>query len=142
MTVEIEFAEQQPFPSTSDLTIFNGGVKRGVTTLYAFAILEKPVSAGVVSLVTIRKIHKGRFGAEATVSFPTIAGGAGSVTSFSATLNRRFSYKGKKVSALTLECPDDGKIQTRSKAIFSDGTTTQNQVLRSCTAKGRPEIKE
>jgi len=135
MNVEVEFAESAPFLIKSALTIFNGGAKQGVTTLYIHSFFKNPVSAAVVSVVKIRKIDRGRFGTEATIRFPVIAGGSGSITSLSATLNRRFSYKGKRVSPLTLKWPN-GKIRARSEAIFSDSTHAKAEVLRPCIPKG------
>lgn len=135
MDVEVAFPEQQPLQIKSALTIFNGGVKQGVTTLFAYTYFKKPVSAAVVSRVEIKKIHKGRYGTKATISVPVIAGGSGSVTAFAATLFRRFSYKGKRASLVTLKCPD-GKIQAQAEAIFSDGMHAHAQVLRACTPKG------
>jgi hypothetical protein len=135
MNVEVALPESEPILLKSALTIFNGGVKKGVTMLLFYIFLKKPVSAAVVTVVKIKKIHEGRFGTEATFSFPIIAGGSGSVTSFSATLNKRFSYKGKRVSLLTLKCPN-GKIRARSEAIFSDSTHAKAEVLRPCIPKG------
>lgn len=135
MNVNVAFPEQSPISMRSALTIFNGGSKQGVTTLFAHAFLKNPVSAAVVSRVEIKRIHKGRFGTKATISFPVIAGGNGSVTAFDTTLYKRFSYQGKRASLVTLECPD-GRIQARAEAIFSDGTNAGTQVLRPCIAKG------
>jgi hypothetical protein len=135
MNVEVAFPEQPPISLKSALTVFNRGVRQGVTTLLVYAFLKNPVSAAVVTTVKIKKIHKGRFGAEAIFSLPVIAGGSGSVTSFSTTLHRRFSYKGKRASLLTLKCPD-GKIQARAEAVFSDGAQANAEVLRPCIPKG------
>lgn len=135
MNVEVAFPESEPILLKNALTIFNGGVKQGVTTLLMYAFLKNPVSAAVVTTVKIKKIHKGRFGTEAAFSFPVIAGGNGSVTSFSATLYKRFAYKGRRASLLTLKCPD-GKIRARAEAIFSDGTHSHAEVLRPCIPKG------
>jgi hypothetical protein len=135
MDVEVAFPEQPPISLKSALTVFNGGFKQGVRTLLARVFVEKPVSAAVVTVVKIKKIHKGRFGTEAIFSLPVIAGGSGSVTAFDATLFRRFSYKGKRASLLTLKCPD-GKIRARAEAVFSDGTQANAEVLRPCIPKG------
>lgn len=135
MNIEVAFPEQPPISLKSALTVFNGGVKQGVTTLLVHVFLKNPVSAAVVTIVKIKKIHKGRFGTKAIFSFPVIAGGSGSVTAFDATLFKRFSYKGKRASLVTLRCPD-GRIQAQTEAIFSDGTHTDTEVIRPCTPKG------
>jgi hypothetical protein len=135
MSVEIALPEQSPLLVKSALTFFNRGVKQGVTTLLMYAFLKNPVPAAVVTIVKIRKVHKGRFGTEAVFSLPVIAGGNGSVTAFDAKLYKRFSYKGKRANLVTLKCPD-GKIRARAEAIFSDGTEAEAEVLRPCTPRG------
>jgi hypothetical protein len=134
MSIEVAFPEQPPVSLKSALTVFNGGVKQGVTTLLVHVFFKNPVSAAVVTVVKIKKIHKGRFGTKAIFSLPVIAGGSGSVTSFSATLYKRFSYKGKRASLLTLKCPD-GKIRARAAVVFSDGSQVQTEVSRPCVPK-------
>jgi hypothetical protein len=133
--VEIEFAEQKPIPVTSKLLVFNGGVKGGVTTLYIHAYITVPTPAAIVTTVKIKKIHHGRYGLLSTATIPKIAGGAGSITSFALTVNKKYTYKGKKVSVLSAKCPD-GKLQAHATAIFSDGTKASAEILRTCTGKG------
>jgi hypothetical protein len=133
--VEIEFAEQPPIPVKSKLILFNGGERGGVTTFYIHAYITVPTPAAIVTTVKIKKIHNGRYGIESIASVPKIAGGSGSVTAFNLTVNKKFTYKGKKVSVLTLKCPD-GKIQAHGTAIFSDGTKASAEVIRTCTGKG------
>lgn len=132
--VAIEFPESKTIPVDSKLLIFNGGFRGGITTLYAHAYITVPVPAAIVTTVKIKTIHRGRFGTEAIISVPKIAGGSGSVTAFSSTINKKFSYKGKKVSVLTLKCTD-GKILARGEALFSDGTHLKAEVVRTCTPK-------
>jgi hypothetical protein len=133
--IEIEFAEQPPIPVKSKLLVFNGGFKGGVTTLYIHAYITVPTPAAVVTTLKIKKIHHGRYGLLTTATIPKIAGGSGSVTSFSLKIDKKFNYKGKKVSVLTAKCPD-GKIQAHATAIFDDGTRASAEILRTCTGKG------
>jgi len=135
MNIDIAFPEQLPFTRPVNLVIFNGGVKEGVTTLYVYGFVAAPVSAVIAMPVKITKIHNGRFDTKALISVSKIAGGYGSVTSVSATIDRQFSYRGKRLSVLALKCPD-GKIRVRSEAIFSDETHANAEVLRACTPKG------
>ncbi len=82
----------------------------------------------------IKKIHNGRFGLKSVASVPKIAGGSGSVTFFALKIDKKFTYKGKKVSVLTAKCPD-GKLQAHGTAVFSDGTRASAEVIRTCTGK-------
>jgi hypothetical protein len=134
-SVEIAFPESKVVPVSSKLLVFNGGKKGGVTTFFIHAYITVPVPAAIVTTVKIKKIHHGRYGYLATASVPKIAGGSGSVTSFSLTINKRYTYKGKKMSILSAKCPD-GKLQANGTAVFSDGTRASAGIVRTCTGKG------
>jgi hypothetical protein len=121
-------------PSTK-LLIINGGFKAGVTTLYAYGYVAAPTPTAVVTTIEIKKIHRGRYGTEATLSIPVVAGGAGSITSFSATIRKQRPYKSRRISVITLKC-SSGHILIRGQAFFSDGTTVPTRIRRPCTAAG------
>jgi hypothetical protein len=130
--VEIKFPEQNPIPVSSKLIVFNGGTAGGVTTFFIHAYITVPTPAAIVTTVKIKKIHKGRYGLESIASIPKIAGGSGSVTSFSLTINKKYTYKGKKMSVLTAKCPD-GKLQAHATSVFADGTKAAATITRTCT---------
>jgi hypothetical protein len=133
--VEIAFPESKVVPVSSKLLVFNGGTKGGVTTFFIHAYITVPVPSAIVTTVKIKKIHHGRYGLLATASVPKIAGGSGSVTSFSLNVGKQYTYKGKKMTILSAKCPD-GKLQANGTAIFSDGTRASAGVVRTCTGKG------
>jgi hypothetical protein len=133
--IEVAFPESKVVPAHSKLLVFNGGTKGGVTTFFIHAYITVPVPSAVVTTVKIKKIHKGRYGLLAIGSIPKIAGGSGSVTSFSLTVNKKYTYKGKKMSILSAKCPD-GKLQANGTAVFADGTRASAGVVRTCTGKG------
>jgi hypothetical protein len=124
--VGIKFAEQEEILVHSELLAFSGGVKGGVTTLLIHAYITVPTPAAIVTTVKIKKIHKGRYGLLSTASIPKIAGGAGSVKSFSLKLNK---------GIVSATCPD-GHLNARGKAVFADGNTLSGSVVRTCTGKG------
>ena len=66
---------------------------------------------------------------------PKIAGGSGSVTAFSLTFHRLFTYKGKKQSYFLAKCPS-GKFVAQAEAIFTNGEKIKGGVVRPCTPKG------
>lgn len=133
--VGIFFDDQgKEIPVKSDLLMFNGGVKGGVTTLFVHAYITVPVPAAIVTTVKIKKINKGRYGLLSIASIPKIAGGSGSVKSFNLKIDKKFTYKGKKHSVLNLKCPD-GRVQARVEAVFDDGTRAKIEVVKPCTGK-------
>ena len=133
--VEIAFPESKPIPVSSKLLVFNGGTSGGVTTYYIHAYITVPIPAAIVTTVKIKKIHHGRYGLEAVASIPKIAGGQGSVTSFSLGINKTYTYKGKKMSVISAKCTD-GKFQANVIAKFADGTKAEAEIIRTCTPKG------
>src|ERR1700712_980812 len=133
--ISIAFPESGDVKAHSKLLIFNGGEAGGVTTFFIHAYITVPVPAAVVTTVKIKKIHHGRYGLLAVASIPKIAGGSGSVVAFKFTIDKKFTYKGKKVSVLSAKCPD-GKLQAHATAIFADGTKASTEFVRPCTGKG------
>lgn len=133
--VQIAFPESKVVPVASKLLVFNGGESGGVITFYIHAYITVPVPAAIVTTVKIKKIHNGRYGMLATATIPKIAGGSGSVTSFSLKIDKKYTYKGNSVSVLNAKCPD-GKLQAHATAIFADGTKASAEVIRTCTGKG------
>jgi hypothetical protein len=133
--VEIAFPESKVVPVSSKLLVFNGGEAGGVTTFFIHAYITVPVPAAIVTTVKIKKVHHGRYGLETISTIPKIAGGSGSVTSFSLKIDKKFTYKGKKVSVLSAKCPD-GKLQAHAVGVFADGTKAATDFVRPCTGKG------
>jgi hypothetical protein len=134
-TAAIAFPEQGDVLASSKIVVFNGGESGGVITLYIHAYLTVPVPAAIVTTVKIKKIHHGRYGTLSTASIPKIAGGSGSVVSFNLKIDKKYTYKGKRISVLTAKCPD-GKLQAHVTALFADGTRASAEIIRSCTGKG------
>lgn len=68
-------------------------------------------------------------------SVPKIAGGSGSATYFSFTIDRSLTVHGERHSVLRARCPD-GHILAHSLAVFEDGTRAGADVVRTCVPKG------
>lgn len=134
-TVEVAFPDQTPFSATGPLVFFNGGKKGGVTTLLIHAYVAVPAPTAIVTTVRITRIKKGHFGTRAVASIPTIAGGSGSVTDFDFTVNRNYTYKGKKKSYLLAKCAT-GKFYAYATAQFTNGDRVSGGIVRTCTRKG------
>jgi hypothetical protein len=62
----------------------------------------------------------------ATGTVPKIAGGSGSPTFFTLTLNK---------GIVKATCPD-GHLSAHGTAVFADGTKASGTVLRPCTGRG------
>ena len=135
VTAQVAFAEQRPLTIPSKLLLFNGGEKGGKTIWYAHAYLSNPVSAAIVTTVTITKIHRGRFGTLVVAKIPQIAGGAGSGTSFKLTIFKFVKVGKKKINPISGRCAD-GKVKFHFAATFEDGTKAETELISACAAKG------
>lgn len=133
--VRVAFPEQTPFQSTGPLILFNGGVRHGVTTMYIHAYVSVPTPTAIVTVVKIKKIHKGPYGTRAMARIPKIAGGAGSVTSFTLAVHRTFKRGGKKQSYLLARCAN-GRFRAHAVLRAADGTTMGGSIVRSCRQSG------
>jgi hypothetical protein len=80
------------------------------------------------------KIKKSGNGLKTVTTVPKIANGAGSVTSFSLKIDKKYTYKHKKYSVLSAKCVG-GKVQAHVTAKFYDNSKLSANVLRTCTSK-------
>ncbi len=123
--VEIQFPEQNPIPVSSKLLVINGGTSGGTTTLFIHAYITVPTPAAIVTTLKIKKHPHGRYGLKTIATIPKIAGGSGSVTSFSLKVDNK-----KKV--ISAQCPD-GKLQAHATAKFANGEKVSAGIIRTCT---------
>jgi hypothetical protein len=133
--VEVAFPEQALITARGPIVLFNGGVHGGTTLLLIHTYVAVPAPTAVIATVKLTRIHRGHYGIHADARIPRIAGGAGSVTKFKLTINRTFTYKGKKESYLTASCPT-GRYYAEGKVQFSDGTRLGITHILPCTPMG------
>jgi len=133
--VEVAFPEQAPFSAKGPIVLFNGGVQGGTTLLFIHAYVSVPAPTAVLATVKITRIHRGHFGLHTVSAIPVIAGGSGSVTEFNLTINRTFTYKGKKKSYLTASCPT-GHYFAEGEVQFDDNTKLKVTHVLPCTPMG------
>ncbi|HET7589666.1 MAG TPA: hypothetical protein VFK14_05725 [Solirubrobacterales bacterium] len=134
-TVQVAFPEQPPFSSTGPLALFNGGVHRGVTTMYIHAYVSVPTPTAIVTVVKIKKEHKGPYGTRAVARIPKIAGGSGSLTKFAFAIHRTFRRGGRKQSYLLARCAN-GRFRAHAVLQTSDGRRISGSILRTCRPRG------
>jgi len=130
--VEVAFPEQDPIVAKGPIYLFNGGVHGGTTLLFIHTYVNVPAPTAVVVTTKITHIHRGHYGLHTVSKIPRIAGGAGSVTKFKLTIDRTFTYKGKKESYLTASCPT-GLYYAEGKVQFSDSTVLKVTHILPCT---------
>jgi hypothetical protein len=99
---------------------------------YVYVAVPAPTA-----VVVVAKLSKdsGRFGYTVAISVPEIAGGAGSLTSFDLTINRKWTYQGRQHSYLSAECPD-GRFVNKFEAEFGGGTNLGGTLVSNCQPRG------
>jgi hypothetical protein len=128
-TAEIAFPEQAPFSAGGPILIFNGS--KGNKQMLIFHVYAKvPAPTTFVTTAQISK-GKGPYGTAARVKIPTITSGQGSLTSFKASIFKKFNYRGQKQSVLTATCKT-GTLKARGDFFFQ-GLTLSGKVSRACT---------
>jgi hypothetical protein len=134
VSAEIALPEQAPFSASGPLLIFNGAPKGNKQVLIFHVYAHVPAPTTFVTTALISK-HSGKYGTEAEVTIPTIVGGQGSLTSFSATLKKSWTYKGRKEDLLLASCPT-GSLSAHGEFTFVDGTRAAGDVVRPCVGVG------
>jgi hypothetical protein len=121
-----------------EVTAFNGKPVGGnpVVLLHAFGLA--PVQVTQVLVGTVTKYNKEGFGPRLTVPVPAIAGGSGALTEFTATIFKKYSFKGQQRSYVTATCPSK-KLKARGKFTFKDGESLTPEVTGKCTQKPEPK---
>lgn len=119
-------------PVPLDLTVFNGGVRGGATTLFIRA--SGALSTPSPVLVTVRPIGPGAgpYGLRAVAEIPPLDL-SGSLIDFELVVGRRFADRGVARSYLSASCPD-GALQIGAREDFRDGTILAAAAVRSCAA--------
>ena len=131
----VAFPEQEPFPVSSPITLFNGPREHGDPTVFAHAYTTVPVPTTFVIPIVIERIHDGVYGYRTKATIPTIAGGSGIPISGSLRIGRRWTYKRRHYSYVNARC-ETGRLQARGEFSFSNGTFLAGTFAKPCTVRG------
>lgn len=134
VTAEVQFPDSNPLPAQGKLLIFNGQPQGGDPVFIQHAYVSYPVASTVITVAKVTNVH-GKYGKATTIQIPPLAGGYGSLTSFTAKLHKDFTYKGKKHSIFVAECAN-GHFFAHGDFTFVNGTSLHGDVVKSCTPKG------
>jgi len=130
-TAIVKLPEQDAIPATSPITIFNGPKKGGFDTVIVHAHLEVPAPSTIVFPVVIEKINKGIYGYRVEANIPKLVNGYGHPKSGHITIERKWTYKGKKHSYVNARC-ENGRLQAKGQFGFDDGTLLSGTFIRPC----------
>jgi hypothetical protein len=130
----VKFPEQDPIPISSPITLFNGPKKGGDDTIIAHAYTTVPVPTTFIIPVVIEKISHGVYGYRTKAKIPKIAGGAGHPISGNITVDRKWTFKGRKYSFVNARC-ETGHLQAKVKVNFKDGTFLTGTFFKRCSVR-------
>jgi hypothetical protein len=130
----IAFPEQAPIRAGAPLTFFNGPAVQGDPTVLVHVHLDVPAPTTYVVSMRIERIDRGVFGYRIDADIPPIAGGSGTVTDFSFTIDRDWNYHGGTLHYLSARCPI-GRLQALFRAQFDNGTDLQGHFVDPCEAR-------
>lgn len=103
-TANILLPEQEPYPTTGRLLLFNGR-QAGKSVLFAQIYAPRPFATSFVITFQIGRIARGSFGTVLTADLPAALGDWGYLTGIELRLSRHYTHKGKKRSFLSASCP-------------------------------------
>jgi hypothetical protein len=130
-TALIELPEQRPIEASSALTIFNAPEKDGNPTGIGHAYLNYPVPTTYLVEAELETVHHGRYGYRVEVDFPKIANDYGSPISGRLKIDKKWIYKGMRLSVANARCAD-GRLQAKIELTFKDGTFLQGSAFKLC----------
>jgi hypothetical protein len=128
------FPDAKPIPAQSPITFFNGPRQGSNPTIIAHAYTTIPAPTTFIVPITIQKIHDGRYGYRTQAEIPPIAGGYGIPTYGRIKIDRKWTYRGKRLSFINARCAD-GRLQARGDFRFNDGTNLSGTFFRPCTVR-------
>jgi hypothetical protein len=129
------------YTEPTTVTAFNGAPQGGkpVVLLHAYGV--SPIQTTLVLIGAVSNFGKEGYGPRLDVTVPPIAGGIGAITDFKVTIDKTWTFKGKKMSFVSAKCPASKKLKYRGAFTYSDGTTINASTTQSCTPKAEPKKK-
>jgi hypothetical protein len=106
--------------ATGKILAFNSR-QRGKRALVLHLFAGVPVRFTLVVPLAIQHLSKGRFGTLLRAKIPRLGGSLGSVTEIELTIDRRYSYAGKRRSYVSAACSAPGDF-TVAPFVFARGT--------------------
>jgi len=125
-------------PVEQKVTAFNGVPQGGKPTVLLHSYGTTPFQTTLVLTGTVSNYDKQGYGPRLDITIPLLAGGTGALTEFQVTINKKWAYKGKKVSFISAECGNKS-FKTRSVFTYLDGQALEALHTQSCTQAPEPK---
>jgi hypothetical protein len=125
-------------PVEQTVTAFNGVPQGGKPVVLLHTYGTTPLQATYVLVGKVSNYDKQGYGPRLDVQIPLLAGGTGALTDFQVTINKKWSYKGEKVSFISAECATK-KLKTRSVFTYLDGQSLEALHTQTCAQAPEPK---
>lgn len=122
------------YPVNQVVTAFNGVPKGGKPVIILHTYGTTPLQTTLVLVGTVTNLNKEGYGPRLDLEVPLLANGAGALTSFQAKIEKKYAYKGKRVSYVSARCPT-GKFKARAIFTYKDGENLTPLDTQPCTKK-------
>jgi hypothetical protein len=135
----VKLPQQAPFPSQGKVLAFNGE-DNGKPVIFAHVYGTEPIPTSLTLTMKIQP-SKGAYGTKLTISLPEVTTNVGFVTGIEMTLQRSFTYRGKRHSYLSAGCPAPKGFPgatfplARTSFAFAGKTTLASTLTRSCQVR-------
>lgn len=124
-----------PIEISSPLSFFNAPPVGGNPSLIAHAYETVPAPKTLLVPIVIERVKHGRYGFQAKVEMPEVAGGFGAATLAEATLGRTFKRGGKEVGYINAYC-SGGRFQVHGSLAFTNGDFFPATLTSPCHTAG------
>lgn len=133
-SAQAAFPEQAFINAKGLLLAFNGPTVGGYSEMLFYAYVDVPAPTALVVVARLAP-DSGNYAYKVTATVPELVGGYGSLTGFELTFGRKWTYKGKRHSYLSAECPS-GAFTDQFEVAFGDGNDLSGILLNSCQPRG------
>jgi hypothetical protein len=120
-----------PFQISSPISLFNAPPDHGRPTLIAHAYETVPAPQTLLVPIAIERVSKGRYGFQAEVQMPEIAGGFGAATLAEANIGAIRKRAGREVGYINAHCVG-GRLQVQGSARFTNGDSFPVTLTSPC----------
>jgi hypothetical protein len=121
------------FTVKQTVTAFNGVPKGGKPVVILHTYGTTPLQTTLVLVGSVINYNKEGYGPRLDLEVPKLAGGSGALTDFQVKIDKKYKYKGKRVSFISAKCPSSKKLKTRAAFTFIDGQTATPKFVQTCT---------
>jgi hypothetical protein len=132
---EVRLPGQAPVGFSTPLTFFNAAPQGGMPSLIAHAYETIPAPKTLLVPIEVKRIQHGRYGFQATIELPQIAGGYGAATLAKATIGKTWKRGGKTVGYTNAYCAG-GRLQVYGTLTFTDGSFFPGTLTSPCHTAG------